>query len=91
MPLTNCVDCGQPLSDAALTCPHCGSPGARRTGTGKAFKAVQLAVALIFIVSLIVAFAFDSTQALFWLCVKVCVPTGLFTLIAFGVTWWRKG
>ena len=55
-----------------------------------AFKAVQLIVGLVFIVSLIGAFVFDSTDPLFWLCVKVCVTTGLFTVIALGVAWFRK-
>ena len=35
-------------------------------------------------------FVFDSTDPMFWLCVKVCMATGLFTVIALGVTWLRR-
>lgn len=26
MPLMNCPDCGKEISDAAISCPHCGLP-----------------------------------------------------------------
>lgn len=88
MPLQNCADCGQPVSDAATACPHCGHPLAKRAGG--ALKAVQLIVGLVFIVSLVGTFVFDSTDPLFWLCVKVCVPAGLLSVIALGVALLRK-
>lgn len=88
MPLRNCADCGQPVSDIATTCPHCGRPRVKRGSA--AFKTLQLIVGLVFIISLIGTFVFDSTDPMFWLCVKACVPTGLFSVVALGVTWLRK-
>lgn len=29
MPLINCIDCGNPVSDRAATCPQCGGPMAQ--------------------------------------------------------------
>jgi hypothetical protein len=32
MTMTTCRECGKPISDQALACPHCGNPSARMMG-----------------------------------------------------------
>lgn len=32
MAMTTCRECGKPISDQALACPHCGMPGASMMG-----------------------------------------------------------
>lgn len=46
MALINCIECGQRISSAAKSCPHCGCPVAERTNDTVTIKIEQNPVVL---------------------------------------------
>lgn len=47
MAMTECSECGKPISDEARRCPHCGAKARRKAGLGAYLVAV---LALVFVV-----------------------------------------
>lgn len=49
MALLSCSDCGNPVSEAAPACPHCGRPGACRHLQASETREVPAGIALLFV------------------------------------------
>ncbi|MEO7298023.1 MAG: zinc ribbon domain-containing protein [Verrucomicrobiota bacterium] len=50
MPLINCHECGEAVSDHARTCPKCGAPVIATIKRGQKRMLLQLGISLIFFV-----------------------------------------